>query len=179
MISLGRLWRDLLAKLGWRRRRVGTIEAVGRSLASDLGVPADVIRRILEQTSADLNKLAAADEASDAHPIFAKAIEEISKHGGYQCRPLEVAIMERFLDELPERELTILQNFKQGMKHREIATLMGTDVETVRRSLVKTYSDLRMAMRHLDGGGGDGNGEPIEPARSGRTRTIGSVGHER
>ena len=62
--------------------------------------------------------------------------------------------MERCLEELPERDLTILRHFKQGRKHREIAALMGTDLESVRRSLVKTYADLRMKMRNPDGGGG-------------------------
>jgi hypothetical protein len=36
---------------------------------------------------------------------------------------------------------------------------MGTDIESVRRSLVKTYADLRMKMRSHD----DGGGHTLEP----------------
>jgi hypothetical protein len=44
---------------------------------------------------------------------------------------------------------------------------MGTDIESVRRSLVKTYADLRMRMRSFENGGGDGlePGSPAEQAR--------------
>ena len=63
-------------------------------------------------------------------------------------------MMERCLEELPDRDFTILRHFKQGKKHREIAELMGTDVDTVRRSLIKTYADLRMKMRSHEGAHG-------------------------
>src|SRR5687767_10164835 len=143
MTALRRVIRDWLERVGRRR---GQTEAVSRSLAQDLGVPHDVVNRVLEQTAAELRELAAIDEASDARPIINKAMDELAKYG-YQARPYEEAIMERCLEQLPERDLNILRLFKQGKKHREIAELMGTDVESIRRSLVKTYTDLRMRMR--------------------------------
>jgi hypothetical protein len=152
MTALRRVLRHWLERVGWRRHHSA---AVSQSLAHDLGVPADVVSRILDQTTADLRRLAAVDEASDARPIINKAIDELAKYG-YHSRPCEEAMMERCLEALPERDLTILRHFKQGKKHREIATLLGTDVESVRRSLVKTYADLRMKMRSYDDGGGEG-----------------------
>jgi DNA-directed RNA polymerase specialized sigma subunit len=149
MTALRHVIREWLKRVGWRRRHAS---AVSRSLAQDLGVPPDVVSRVLEQTAADLRQLAAIDDASDARPIINKAIDELAKYG-YHSRPCEEAMMERCLEQLPERDLTILRHFKQGKKHREIAALMGTDVESVRRSLVKTYADLRMKMRSQAGGG--------------------------
>ena len=150
MSALRHVIRHWLHRMGWRRNHTS---AVSRSLAHDLGAPPDVVNRVLEQTAADLRQLAAIDEASDARPIINKAIDELAKYG-HHSRPHEEALMERCLEALPERDLTILRYFKQGKKHREIAALMGTDVESVRRSLVKTYADLRMKMRsHEDGGG--------------------------
>jgi DNA-directed RNA polymerase specialized sigma subunit len=150
MTALRHVIRDWLERVGWRRNNAS---AVSRSLAHDLGVPAEVVSRVLEQTAADLRQLAAVDDASDARPIINKAIDELAKYG-YHSRPCEEAMMERCLEELPERDLTILRHFKQGKKHRDIAALMGTDVESVRRSLVKTYADLRMKMRNYEPGGG-------------------------
>jgi DNA-directed RNA polymerase specialized sigma subunit len=150
MTALRRVIRHWLERVGWRRAQAG---AVTRSLAHDLGVPPEIVSRVLAQTTADLRQLAAIDEASDARPIINKAIDELAKYG-YHSRPYEEAMMERCLDELPERDFTILRHFKQGKKHREIAALMGTDVESVRRSLVKTYADLRMKLRSHDDGGG-------------------------
>nr|AIA14254.1 Sigma-70, region 4 [uncultured bacterium] len=154
MTALRRVIRDWLERVGWRRAQTS---AVSRSLAHDLGVPPEVVSRVLEQTTADLRQLAAIDEASDARPIINKAMDELAKYG-YHSRPCEEALMERCLDELPERDFTILRHFKQGKKHREIAVLVGTDVDSVRRSLVKTYADLRMKMRSYD----DGGGHPID-----------------
>jgi len=156
MTALRRVLRDWLERVGWRQDEAS---AVSRSLAHDLGVPPDVVSRVLQQTTADLRDLAAVDDASDARPIINKAIDELSKYG-YHSRPHEEALMERCLEALPERDFAILKHFKQGRKHREIAALMGTDIESVRRSLVKTYADLRMKMRNHDGGDG---GHPIEP----------------
>lgn len=133
----------------WRQVQYGNIS---RDLAHDLDVPADVVSRILEQTVNDLRRLAAIDDASDARPILNKAMNEFAKYG-YDSRPCEEAMMERCLEQLPERDLTILRHFKQGRTHHEIAQLMGTDVEDVRRSLVKTYADLRMRMIGMSGGG--------------------------
>ena len=148
MTALRRVLLDWWHWVSWRR---GHTTAVSRSLAHDLGVPTDVVSRILDQTAADLRRLAALDEASDPRPVINRAIDELAKYG-YHAHPSEKALMERCLSELPERDLTILRHFKQGKKHREIAALMGTDVDSVRRSLVKTYTDLRMKMRSHDDG---------------------------
>ena len=164
MTALRRVIRDWLERVGRRR---GQTEAVSRSLAQDLGVPHDVVNRVLEQTAAELRELAAVDEASDARPIINKAMDELAKHG-YHSRPYEEAIMERCLEQLPERDLNILRLFKQGKKHREIAELMGTDVESIRRSLVKTYTDLRMKMRGFDGDDGGHSMEPPGDAKNAR-----------
>jgi DNA-directed RNA polymerase specialized sigma subunit len=163
MTALQRVLRDWLQRVGRRR---GQTSAVSRSLAQDLGAPPEVVSRVLEQTAAELRQLAAVDDASDARPIINKAMDELAKYG-YHSRPCEEAMMERCLEELPERDLAILRHFKQGKKHREIAELMGTDIESVRRSLVKTYADLRMRMRSFENGGGDGlePGSPAEQAR--------------
>jgi DNA-directed RNA polymerase specialized sigma24 family protein len=146
MTALVRCTDWLTRKLRWRR-----------------GVPADVMSRILDQTAADLRQLAAIDESADARPIINKAINELAKYD-YPCRPQEEALMERCLEELPEADLTILRHFKQGKKHREIAALMGTDVDSVRRSLVKTYADLRMKMRNYEAGGGNAIEAESEPS---------------
>jgi DNA-directed RNA polymerase specialized sigma subunit len=162
MTALRRVLRDWLQRVSWRR---GQASAVSRSLAHDLGAPPEVVSRVLEQTAADLRQLAAVDDASDARPIINKAIDELARYG-YHSRPCEEAMMERCLEELPERDLTILRYFKQGKKHREIAELMGTDLDSVRRSLVKTYADLRMKMRSFEnGGGGHETTNPAEQAR--------------
>jgi DNA-directed RNA polymerase specialized sigma24 family protein len=149
MNALGRRFVDWLRmKLRWRRSCVTT---VSRNLADDLGVPEDAIHRILDQTAADLRE---AESDQDCGPIINKAIEELNKYAP-EPRPFEEATMERCLGELPEREFTMLRHFKQGKKHREIAELMDTDVESVRRTLIQTYSDLRMKMRavYTDAGG--------------------------
>jgi DNA-directed RNA polymerase specialized sigma subunit len=166
MTALRRVLRDWLERVKLRR---GQSTAVSRSLAQDLGVPPHVVSRILEQTAADLRQLAAVDDASDARPIINKAIDELAKYG-YHSRPCEEAMMERCLEELPERDLTILRHFKQGKKHHEIAELMGTDVPSVRRSLVKTYADLRMRMRSFEGGDG---GNSLEIEREAQARKFG------
>ena len=164
MTALHRAIRHWLQKVSWRR---GHGTAVSRSLAHDLGVPADVVSRILDQTAADLRQLAAADEAADARPVINKAIDELAKYG-YQSRPVEEAMMERCLEQLPERDLAILRYFKQGKKHKDIAALMSTDVESVRRSLVKTYADLRMKMMTLEDGGGEALQPPDDQRRERR-----------
>lgn len=148
MTALRRVLRDWMERVGWRRTQ---IREVSRSLAADLGAPPEVVNRVLEQTAADLRNLAEVDDASDARPIINKAIHELSKYG-HHSRPSEEAMMERCLAELPERDLTILRYFKQGKKHREIAELMDTDLQSVRCSLVKTYADLRMKMRDFEKG---------------------------
>lgn len=142
MSTLRRAIRYWLHRAGWRH---DATTAAGISLARDLGLPPDAVSRILDQTAAELRELSEQDEAGDARPIINKAIEEIAKFG-YHPRPCDEEVLDQFLDELAEPDISILRHFKQGMKHRQIADLMGTDVDSVRRSLVKTYSDLRMRM---------------------------------
>lgn len=150
---------EWLERMWWRQ---SSVAAVSHSLAHDIGVPPEAMDRILRQTMAELCDLAAKDEAADTRPVINKAIGELAEFG-YHSHPFEEAMMERYLGKLPDRDFNILCHFKHGKKHREIAALMGLDVESVRRSLVKTYADLRMTMMH---GGGDGGGEPIEPPQS-------------
>lgn len=169
MTALRRVLRDWLQRVGWRR---GQASAVSRSLAHDLGVPPEVVSRVLERTAADLRELAEIDEASDARPIINKAIDELAKYG-YRSPPYEEAMMEQCLQQLPERDLTILRHFKQGKKHREIAELMGTDLDSVRRSLVKTYADLRMRMRSFEDGGDGGEGLPVSSNPAEQARKFG------
>lgn len=158
-MSAKRCIREWLEKL---RPRRSNIAAISHSLAVDLGVQPKATYRILHQTMHELYELAAKDDAVDARPVINKAINELARHGDH-WHPSEEAMMERCLGELPERDFTTLCYFKQGKKHREIAALMGTDVESVRRSLVKTYTDLRMKMMNT---GGDGAGEPLEAPQS-------------
>lgn len=154
------------------RRRQSNVAAVSHSLTHDTGVPPEAMGRILHQAMAELRDLAAKDKAADAWPIINKAVNELAKHGP-RSHPLEEAIIQRYVDELPERDFNILRLFNQGKKHRKIAILLGTDVESVRRSLVKTYADLRMKMIN-SGGGGDG--EPIDspPCEQPNVRRFGS-----
>src|SRR5688572_30108468 len=100
MTALRRAIRDWLERVGWRRAHAAT---VSRSLAHDLGVPPEVVSRVLEQTAADLRQLAAVDEASDARPIINKAIDELAKYG-YHSRPHEEALMERCLEQLSDHD---------------------------------------------------------------------------
>lgn len=135
-------------------------------LARDLGLPHDEVSRILDRTAADLRKLSECESDDvDARPIIDRAVSELSMLG-FESRPFEEAAMERYLKELPERDYQILRLFKLGKKHSEIATLLDTNIDAVRSSLVKTYAELRMRMiSSTDDGGG---GEPCEapPSKS-------------
>lgn len=138
-----------LAIIRWRRpSRTGT------RLAHDLGLPADVVSRVLDQAAADLRNLAAKGDDADARPVINKAVQELAKFG-FRSQPFDTAAMDRCLKGLAEPDLAILRHFKDGMKHAEIAALMGTDVESVRRSLVRTYADLRIKMMGWDDDDGD------------------------
>lgn len=119
-------------------------------LARDLGLPNSEVSRILDRTAADLRRLSDTSDDVDARPIIDRAVSELSNLG-FQSRPFDEGVMERYLEELPPADYQVLRHFKAGKKHSEIAALMKTDVETIRRSLVKTYADLRIRMISSDG----------------------------
>jgi len=75
------------------------------------------------------------------------------------------AIMDRYLQRLPTFDCRILEFFKAGKKYGEIAAQLGTDEDSVRRSLVQTYADIRVAMFGGGGGSGDGEPSPVMPLR--------------
>ncbi|MBL8268577.1 hypothetical protein [Steroidobacter sp.] len=151
--SLRRAIRHWLDRIGWPRNAQAM---AGAKLAHDLGLPSDSVSRILDRTAADLRKLSSADaDVIDARPIIDRAVRELSKLG-FHVRPVEEAAIEHYLQELPDRDYQILRYFKEGKKHNEIAELMSTNVDAVRRSLVKTYADLRVTMTSLSDGGGGG-----------------------
>lgn len=162
MRSLRRAIRHWMERVGWPR---GAESIASAKLAQDLGLPNDAVSRILDRTAADLRKLSAAEtETLDARPIIDRAVNELSKLG-FHARPFEEAVLERYLQELPEHDYRILRYFKLGKKHSEIASLMDTNVEAVRSSLVKTYADLRIRMINLTDD--DGGGQPaVEPPRA-------------
>lgn len=130
-------------------QRIGSVrrdnDAASARLARDLGLPIESVSCILDRTGADLRRLSMTDPGVDVRPIIDRAVSELSKLG-IPSRPIDEAVMERYLQELSPPDLEILNYFKAGTKNSEIATLMNTDVETVRRSLMKTYTDLRIRM---------------------------------
>lgn len=149
MSSLRRAIRHCLDRIGWRHAP----DAQAPKPTPEVANSPDVVSSILDRTAADLRKLSTSDEDFDARPIIDRAVQELGQLG-FQSRPVEEEVMDRYLEELPETDYQILRHFKQGMKHTEIAELMGTDVNSVRSSLIKTYSDLRMRMLGSDDGGG-------------------------
>jgi DNA-directed RNA polymerase specialized sigma subunit len=154
MRSLRRAMRHLRE---WIRGSRDEQAVVSARLAADLGLPNDEVSRILDRTADDLRKLSDVESDDvDARPIIDRAVSELSKLG-FESRPFEEAAMERYLQELPDRDYQILRHFKLGKKHGEIAELLNTDIEDIRGSLVKTYAGLRMRMIHStdDGGGGE------------------------
>lgn len=166
MRSLRRKMRHMLEWMGWPP---GAEAIASARLAEDLGLPNSEVSRILGRTAADLRKLSEVESDDvDARPIIERAVNELSKLG-FHTRPFEEATMERYLQELPDRDYEILRHFKLGEKHSEIAEAMSLDVEEVRSSLVKTYADLRIRMiTSTDDGGG---GEPCEVPPSSKTFT--------
>lgn len=149
--TLRRAMRNALERMGWPQAAESIASA---RLARDLGLPNNEVSRILDRTAADLRKLSRIESDDiDARPIIDRAVSDLSKLG-FQSRPFEEAAMERYLQELPDRDYQILRHFKAGKRHSEIATLMDTDVEMIRSSLVKTYADLRIRMISTDDDGG-------------------------
>lgn len=155
--SLRRAIRYWLQRAGWLR---DARSEVGEKHAQDLSLPSTAASDILDRAAADLRRLSSKranedDDGVDARHIIERTVRDLSRLG-FHCRPFEAAIMEHYLQQLPKRDYQILRYFKQGRKHHEIATAMGMDVNSVRRSLVKTYAELRIRMinSHDDGGGG-------------------------
>lgn len=161
--SLRRAIRHWLDRMGWPR---DAQSVASERLAHDLGLPTDPVSDILDRTAAELRKLASADaDDIDARPIIDRAVHELSQLG-FHARPFEEAILERYLQELPDRDYLILRYFKLGKKHSEIAELLGTTVDSVRDSLVNTYAELRIRLiNSTDGDGGVPNTSP-PPASS-------------
>jgi DNA-binding MarR family transcriptional regulator len=151
MSTLRRAIRQGLHKLGWSRRQ--TI-AAGRDLARDLALPPEIVSKILDQAAADLRDIGTADGCL----IVNKAVNELAKYG-LHSQPLDETALKFHLQQVPEPHLTILRHYRSGMKHGEIAELLQMDKQTVLRSLVKTYADLRMKMI-----GGQAGEHPETPA---------------
>lgn len=163
MRPLRRTIRRWMERIGWPR---GAESVASARLAQELGLPNDAVSRILDRTAADLRTLAVIETDNvDARPIIDRAVTELSKLG-FHSRPFEEAAMERYLKELPDRDYQILRYFKLGKSHGEIATLMDSNIEAVRSSLVKTYADLRIRMISLTDDDGGGQPAPAELPRS-------------
>jgi hypothetical protein len=135
-----------LMRVGWRRDSA----AAGQRLARDLHLPAADVRDILDHTVADLHRLS--DDDADPWPIIERAMRRIDQLGS-RYDPCEEAAVLRYLRLLPERDRLILRCFNDGCRHSDIARLLGTDVDSVCNSLVKTYAGLRLAIRKPDDGG--------------------------
>lgn len=127
-------------------RRSNAQEVACEKLAHDLGLPIDLVSGIFDRTAADLRELSRTDpEHADARPIIDRAVQELSELNIHPL-PFDDAVMERYLRELPDRDYDILRHFRQDKSHSEIAEMVGTDVKSVQRSLMRTYSGLRIAV---------------------------------
>jgi RNA polymerase sigma factor (sigma-70 family) len=151
MRSLRRAIRHWLHRAGWLR---DDCSEASDKLAQELGLPTDTVGDIFERAAADLRKLSD-DDGAEARRIIERAAHDLSKLG-FHRKPLETAIMEQFVRQLPDRDYQILRHFKQGRKHQEIAESLGMSVDAVRCSLVKTYAELRVRMIEAHGGGDGG-----------------------
>lgn len=146
-----------------------------KRLARDLGLPVEPVARVLDQVMIDVENLTKNGDHADCRPAIAKATKELERLGVHaKPTPLDEGALDKCLSELTEPHLTILNLSRAGMKLGEIATLVGMDVPLVRRSLVKTYADLRMKMMGCgdddnddnddddDDGGDRGKAEPAQ-----------------
>jgi DNA-directed RNA polymerase specialized sigma subunit len=143
------------------RRRAGTLvtrstgcnrgmEEAANELSLDCGLPAEQVSEILNRATAELRELADQDTGTfDARPIIDRAVKELFDRG-FQLRPFENSVMEKYLQELSFSDYQILLHHQHGWKHSQISELMEVSVETVQRSLVKTYAELRMRMMNCD-----------------------------
>lgn len=124
---------------------------------------------IFNRACAELSRLT----EDDMHPRLAllRATSEFARlHERLGPQP-EDALIARFLERLPARDLQMFRHRQQGKQLTENAALMGADVETVRRSLAKTYFDLRMLIKESPNP--DGDGEPAEITERIAPRMVG------
>ncbi len=157
MKSLRRAIRHLLERIGWLQ---AAPDASKPSRAPKSVDAADAVSSILDRTAADLRKLSlSGDDNLDASPIIERAVQELGQLG-FRSPPFNDQIMDRYLAGLPELDYKILCLFKDGKKHNEIADQMHVSIDTVRFSLIRTYSELRMTMI---GSSDDGGGMPSQP----------------
>ena len=119
--------------------------AAAAELAQDLALPMHAVSTILDQAAADLGTLSAND-AGQAIAIVHRATAALAQLRA-DPGPMDELQLEQCIDELPEPDRSILCYSKSGMKPADIAPLVGSDEKAVRRSLVKTYTGLRMRMR--------------------------------
>jgi hypothetical protein len=116
--------------------------------------------RAVRRTAAKIKALSDAD-ALDACAIMNAAAEELNSSGFKPYQHVEKAYVQAWTAKLPAFDFEVLQHFQGGRTHKEIAVLMNTDPDIVRRSVVRTYTDLRLAMIGAQFPGGDGDGEPV------------------
>ena len=141
MTTLRGAIRQWLEKIGWRRSRSS---AISYELARDLALPPDIVSQVLDQVTADLDDLARHDDAGDPGPILNKAIGKLASHGAHS--PFDEAALNRCLNGISEPHVSIIRHYRNGMNQQQIAARLCMDEESVSRSLVKTYADLRMKM---------------------------------
>lgn len=123
--------------------------AAAAELAEDLALPMHAVSTILDQAAADLCTLSA-DDAGQAIAIVHRAtaaLAQLRADPDTMADPMDELQLQQCIDELPEPDRSILCYSKSGMKPADIAPLVGLDEKAVRRSLVKTYTGLRMKMR--------------------------------
>lgn len=121
------------------RRTVSCLMKWWRELdrASDLeGADSGEASRILDLA-------AAADSPGRAVTVVTS---ELAKLGIDVTLPSDDDALVRLLHAIPEPDLTILCQYQHGMTTRQIAEVLDTDLESVRRSLARTYVDLRMGI---------------------------------
>lgn len=136
---------QMLARFGWP-----SLAKVSRELARDFALPHDAVASVLMEAMTDLRALCQTDEYADARPIIDKAAQRLQAlHAASEPDDRHDSLMERYLHELAPKDYQVLRYFKEGKRHAEIAELMKTDVPTVRSSLVRTYSELRIRQSEL------------------------------
>ncbi|MCW5963314.1 MAG: RNA polymerase sigma factor [Bryobacterales bacterium] len=94
-------------------------------------VRTDHLRRAVRETQVD-------DEFGDTFVAKERRMDEVLQESE------TTAALRKALEQLPERkrELLLLSRY-QGMKYREIATMMGCDVNTIKVRIHRSMQDLR------------------------------------